>query len=1057
MKNLVCWLAYLLFFPLLLAEASLSVETLSPNLTRIREEGAAEGGLVRYGILKSAKPTAVARIVGSTVPLAGENVTVEKVGDGYRLRFPLAAGELVYGLGDVSRANIQRRPGKYEIYVKNVHSYIPMPMFLTSKGRGVLVNTTWRNTIDVGAADTNAVVCTAKKSPIDFYVFTGRDYRELLDVYTQLTGRPALLPVFGYGFTYVCNQWIDQFGLMREAQDFRDRDLPCDTIGLEPGWMETFYDFRPDKMWDPQRFYFPYWCPKSSHTFISALGRMGFKLSLWLCCKYDLFRYEEELIGGKIVEQPVTESAKAEAPRVFYDERIEKAGMKIVDPRASHARQIYPKKTLPEGREPWFEHLKFFVDQGARCFKLDGSCQVTEWNGVPNRVWANGMDDDEAHNLYPLVYAKQMACGYENHTKRRAMVYSAGGYAGVQQYVATWAGDTGGGPKSLVSVLNLAASGHSNQSCDMDIYRKNPAGEALPRVVNAEGLHFGFLQPWSQQANWDYWEQPWYQPKEDLDIFRNYLQLRYRLLPYLYGAAATAARTGWPMTRPLVFMHPDVEDYAETSSTYYLGDDLIVSCYSETTMLPKGLWYDWWTGRTVEGGREVPVMRTRSVGGGLYVKAGAIVPMLPHGVQHVEKGWHETVELHVWTGADGAGEWYEDDGDSLAYRQGAYTVTPLVFLDGVLTVGARRGTFAGMPQTRHVRVVRHDASGEKIVAERDVGADGAVIPFEGDGSQVLQASERHGSLVKVETLPVACTPFEAVPGEAPSLLPAGRPFRLVWHDEFNGTALDESKWSYRTNFWGQRFPAFAAPEDGCVEVANGVVNLKVKKLPNGQFVSPQLQTGELMWDIPHVEKRAGFWPLPKREKAKFIHRYGYYECRCRLQRQPGWWSAFWMQSETQGVCLDPKRAGIEHDIMESFAPGCVGRHMFHMNGYGSDYYGYCAPRGGGGNAAKGIPSHSLDLSTDEFHTFGLLWEPDGYTVFVDGRRDGEKVGGRPDEPVSAVEEFLLISTECQWYRQNRMTGRPVAALEKAVQSGDAFTVDFVRVFDLVETDVKQHL
>lgn len=142
--------------------------------------------------------------------------------------------------------------------------------------------------------------------------------------------------------------------------------------------------------------------------------------------------------------------------------------------------------------------------------------------------------------------------------------------------------------------------------------------------------------------------------------------------------------------------------------------------------------------------------------------------------------------------------------------------------------------------------------------------------------------------------------------------------------------------------------------------------------------------------------------------------------------------------------------------MESFAPGCVGRHMFHMNGYGADYYGYCAPRGGGGNAAKGIPSHSLDLSTDKFHTFGLLWEPDGYTVSVDGRRDGEKVGGRPDEPVSAVEEFLLISTECQWYRQNRKTGRPVAALEEAVRAGDTFTVDFVRVFDLVETDGKQH-
>ena len=73
-----------------------------------------------------------------------------------------------------------------------------------------------------------------------------------------------------------------------------------------------------------------------------------------------------------------------------------------------------------------------------------------------------------------------------------------------------------------------------------------------------------------------------------------------------------------------------------------------------------------------------------------------------------------------------------------------------------------------------------------------------------------------------------------------------------------------------------------------------------------------------------------------------------------------------------------------------------------------------------------------------------------------GKLTVEKVGGRPDEPVSAVEEFLLISTECQWYRQNRKTGRPVAVLEEAVRAGDTFTVDFVRVFDLVETDGKQH-
>ena len=156
-----------------------------------------------------------------------------------------------------------------------------------------------------------------------------------------------------------------------------------------------------------------------------------------------------------------------------------------------------------------------------------------------------------------------------------------------------------------------------------------------------------------------------------------------------------------------------------------------------------------------------------------------------------------------------------------------------------------------------------------------------------DGSQVLLDAKAKKQ-VRLESLPVACREQTTVEGHAPSLLPEGKNFKLVWHDEFDGTALDETKWSYRTNFWGRNAHWFAKPEDGCVEVKDGVVRLQVKKLPSGQFVSPQLQTGELIWDVPHLENPSGFWFVGKQSKPKFIHKYGYYECRCRMQRKPGW-------------------------------------------------------------------------------------------------------------------------------------------------------------------------
>lgn len=312
-----------------------------------------------------------------------------------------------------------------------------------------------------------------------------------------------------------------------------------------------------------------------------------------------------------------------------------------------------------------------------------------------------------------------------------------------------------------------------------------------------------------------------------------------------------------------------------------------------------------------------------------------------------------------------------------------------------------------------------------------------------DTTKVLKTeSERHYTLEPIESLPVACQEVIAVDGHAPSLLPEGRRFQLVWHDEFDGDALDETKWGYRTNFWGRRAHWFAAPEDGCVEVSGGLVHLKLKKRADGQFVSPQLQTGELMWDIPHEPNPSGFWSLPKREPPKFLHRYGYYECRCRLQKMPGWWSAFWMQTESQGVTLDPGVSGIEHDIMESFDPGEVIVNAFHTNGYGGNYLGFHIPAAYD-EEPKFAGKLSLAVDTDGFHTFGMLWEPDGYSTYVDGR-----LRGRNATAVSHVPEFVLITTEAKWYRKNRMTGEGVPELEQAAAAGDEFAVDYVRVFDV---------
>ena len=269
-----------------------------------------------------------------------------------------------------------------------------------------------------------------------------------------------------------------------------------------------------------------------------------------------------------------------------------------------------------------------------------------------------------------------------------------------------------------------------------------------------------------------------------------------------------------------------------------------------------------------------------------------------------------------------------------------------------------------------------------------------------------------------------------VNGHSPSLLPEGMKFQLIWSDEFDGDKLDETKWDYRLCMMGKRHPAWT---DQGVKVENSCAVFSIFE-ENGEVVSSQLQTGYNFMDEPVKSTTFGNehlqWPIGKLKQSKFTHRYGYYECRCRLQKLPGWWSAFWIQSPMIGASLDPKMTGSEVDIMESFKPGEVHTHNVFTGGYGQDM--------------KRLHVGGIEgVSTEEFNTFGQLWTPDKYVFYVDGVEDGVV-----EENVSGVPQFILITTETNGYRKENH--RPTEDAFAAARAGDTFAVDHVRVFDVVE-------
>jgi beta-glucanase (GH16 family) len=269
----------------------------------------------------------------------------------------------------------------------------------------------------------------------------------------------------------------------------------------------------------------------------------------------------------------------------------------------------------------------------------------------------------------------------------------------------------------------------------------------------------------------------------------------------------------------------------------------------------------------------------------------------------------------------------------------------------------------------------------------------------------------------------------------PSLLPGGKTWKLIWHDEFDGDTLDRSKWDYRLHLMHKRHKTFS--DGGAVLDGKGNLLLTLQE-KDGQFYSPHLQTGSNYMDQPEETYPGTIfnWPIGKLHPHRFVHKYGYYECRCKLPTQPGWWAAFWLQSPIIGSTLDPAFSGVEMDIMETFdEDGNISVNQFvthnnHWNGYGPD-----------GKRTGNSGNRELKETPDGFHVFGLDWSRDGLVYYIDG-----EVSWCVKEPVSDCEQFVLLSTECMGYRNG---DNPSEDLLRA-KLPDSFIVDYVRVFDEVE-------
>lgn len=221
-------------------------------------------------------------------------------------------------------------------------------------------------------------------------------------------------------------------------------------------------------------------------------------------------------------------------------------------------------------------------------------------------------------------------------------------------------------------------------------------------------MQFGAFTPMMRPHGAFQAREPWAFGPSAEEVVTGYIRLRYRLIPYSYTAAWEAHQFGLPLMRPLTLEFPGDEVAAGAADQYMWGRDLLVApvleagAVSRRVYLPEGTWYDFWTNRTVRGGRWItaaaPLERMP-----LYVRAGAIIPMLPSDTVRSSEGWEE-LALAVYPGPEASAfELYEDDGASTAFQQGDYAKTVFGHADGVVSIGEPAGAYP-VPAPRRYRL-----------------------------------------------------------------------------------------------------------------------------------------------------------------------------------------------------------------------------------------------------------------------------------------------------------------------------------------------------------------
>lgn len=561
-------------------------------------------------------------------------------------------------------------------------------LFLYSYGRyfGMFFPSSYQYDYDLAKWNLNRINVQNSASPNDVYVVIKDTPKEVLSSYSSLVGHPYFIRLKMFGNQQSRWSYENEEQVMDVFNNYKKHDLPLDYIHLDIHYMDGYRDFTVDKTRFP-----------------------------------DLKRLSNTLKEGGVELVAINDAGiKVDENYTLYDYCVKNNLVSKNSDGTLYIGKVWPGDSIfpiyysPKMKKHLVEVAKDFVESNG----ISGI-----WNDMNEPVSFTGelpkdldfsfgkreLKHDECHNLLAEHMVKDLVKVFHDRNQR-PYNFSRSGFATTAKYSFAWNGDNFSLwhhlKGSIPQILSLGLSNYMFDGVDIGGFGGDCNKQLLIRWCEGNILMPFFRNHSSLHTKA---QEPYAYDQETIDIYRKFLNFRYSMIPLMYDLAHKMSTKGEMIVRPLFYVYPDDERCLDINDQYMVGDNLLLAPileqdkYERIAYFPKGVWYDYFTGEKIIGGKsmiiQMPLDQT-----GVYVKNNSIIPTYEN-VKSLNKNEIDTVVFKLF-GSKGKYQMYEDDGDSLDYKKGVYNLYDISFDKKQFAIKVRKNGYQST--YKHIKIVKNN-------------------------------------------------------------------------------------------------------------------------------------------------------------------------------------------------------------------------------------------------------------------------------------------------------------------------------------------------------------